>query len=168
MPESFTGTTAQAESDFAAEAAEESQREARGPDALFEAKGKIGEAWQYLLYLTATEVDRFKLKARKVIAAALLGIMALIIALAILAAAAGILLWSIAGAIAALFGWPTWAGGLLTGCLILALVFGGTFFGLRGWQAASFKATKVRYRARRQALRSRFREPIVPPVDPGP
>jgi hypothetical protein len=168
MPESFTASSAQPQTeDSPAGAASESGDAAKGPDALLEARNRVGEAWQYLVYLAAAEIDRFKLKIRKALMAAILGIMALVIALAILAAAAGILLWSIAGAIAALFGWPAWAGGLLTGFGILALVFTGTYFGLRAWQAASFRATKDRYKARRNALRARFGDPLEPPMDRG-
>jgi hypothetical protein len=134
---------------------------ARGPDAFAEAMQRLAEVREYASYLATAEIDKLKLKARRIAILAVAGIVAGILGLAILVSAAALLLQGVAGFIGDLVGRP-WAGAIITGGGILALVAIGSWLGLRAWQAASFKALQKRYEYRKQKQRTQFGHSIDP------
>jgi hypothetical protein len=142
---------------------DESTRDpAAGPDAFAEAMQRLGEVREYASYLAAAEIDKLKLKARRIVILAAAGIVAGILGLAILVSAAAILLQGIAGFIGELLGGRPWAGAIITGSGILALTALGAWLGLRAWQAASFKALQKRYEYRKQKQRTQFGQSVDP------
>src|SRR4051794_16556902 len=149
------GATAGSQSATAAESAPEDDP-AKGPDAFAEAMQRLGEVREYASYLAVAEIDKLKLKVRRIAVLAAAGIVAGILGLAILVSAAAILLQGIAGFIGELLGGRPWAGAIITGGGILALTALGAWLRLRAWQAATFKALQKRYEYRKQKQRGQF------------
>jgi hypothetical protein len=135
-----------------------------GPDALEEAMTRVAEAREYFAHLVAAEVDRFKLKVRRILLWTAAGVVALVLLLTVLVAAAFLLLSGIAGAIGNLLGHP-WIGDVIIGGGILLLAAGGVWFGLNRWQAAGFKVMKQRFEVRKQRQRVEFGRSVDPTDD---
>jgi hypothetical protein len=136
--------------------------EPKGPDAFAEALRRMGEAREYAGYLAAAQIDKFKLKLRRIAILAIAGIVAGILGLAILVSAAAILLQGVAGAIGELLGGRRWAGELITGGGILLLTALAAWLGLRMWQASAFKALQQRYARRKQKQRAQYGHSVDP------
>lgn len=137
-------------------------QDATGPDALQEALERVAEARENLVYLAAVELDRVKLKFRRLIIWAVVAVAALIVLLAILVSATALLLFGLADLIGAACGGRTWLGALIVGGGILLLVAGGVYGGAAGWNRSAFNAAKRRYQERKR----RQREQFSPRLDP--
>jgi hypothetical protein len=151
----------------ACEAADETDRastdgQPKGPDAFVEALRHLGEAREYAEYLAAAEIDKFKLKLRKIAVLAAAGVVAGILGLSILISAAAILLQGIAQMIGEALGGRFWAGALITGGGILVVTALAAWLGLRFWQAAAFKSLKSRYEYRKRKQRAQFGHSVDP------
>jgi hypothetical protein len=81
----------------------------------------IRELLDYLAYYLSVQADQFRLRVRRVILAAMLGIMALVAGLAFIVTAVAILLSGIAQGLGHLFGGHMWLGNLVTGLAVLCL-----------------------------------------------
>jgi hypothetical protein len=136
--------------------------EPSGPDALAEALRRVAEAREYLVYLLAAEIDRFKLRLRRAAMWAVVGITALVILLALLVAAAGLVLVGVAQWLGELMGGRMWLGSLLTGAGVLVLGAAAVAFGLWSWQRSAYEATRERFAARRRRQRGKFGRSVNP------
>jgi hypothetical protein len=142
-----------------------SQAEPTGPDALNEAMRRVAEAREYFVYLLAVELDRLKLRFRRILIWAAVGIAALFVLLAVLVSATALLLWGLADLIGSAFGGRTWVGALIIGGGILLAACGGMYGGIWGWNRSAFQAARKRYEARKQRQRHQFGHSVDPGDD---
>jgi hypothetical protein len=125
---------------------------------------RVAEAREYFGHLLAAEVDRFKLKVRRILLWTAAGVVALVLLLTVLVSAAFLLLSGIAAAIGNLLG-HLWIGDVIIGGGILLLAAGGAWFGLNRWRAAAFKAVKQWFEARKRRQRVEFGRSVDPSED---
>ncbi len=151
--------------DTGTESAVPPSQDATGPDALHEALQRVAEAREYLVYLAAVELDRLKLKFRRIIIWAAIAVAGLIVLLAVLVSAIALLLWGLADSIGAAFGGRTWIGALIIGGGILLLAGGTLYGGIWGWNRSAFNAAKQRYKERKRRQRERFGHSVDPKDD---
>ena len=123
----------------------------RGPEALEEALHRAGQAREEAVHLMAVEIDRVKLKVRKLLILAALACLAAFAVVAILFVAIALALFGLAELIGQAFGGRTWAGALVLGGGILLLTSSGLWGGIAWWNRSSFKATVQRYQTRRRS-----------------
>ena len=113
---------------------------AAGPDALAEAMRRLAEARTYAVYWGAAEFDRLKLRFRRIVMWAIVGIVAVVILCSLLVAAAFMLLFGVAAMLSAIFGWPTWAGCLLIGGGMLLLGVAAMLIDFWAWNREGFRS----------------------------
>ena len=99
------------------------------------------EASRYL----ATRVDLVKAKAARTAEGALVGGVALVVAVAVLATAAVLTITGIAGGLAHALDGNVWAGNLLTGVAVLALMAAGIAIRMGRKRAARLQRLAARY-----------------------
>ncbi len=138
---------------------------AAGPDALAEAMRRLAEARTYAVYWGAAEFDRLKLRFRRLVMWAIVGVVAVVILCALLVAAAFMLLFGVAAMIAAIFGWPTWAGCMLIGGGMLLLGVAAMLIDFWAWNREGFRAARERYKKFRQKQRKDFGRSLDPADD---
>jgi hypothetical protein len=154
-----------ANADTSPESATSQPQAATGPEALNDAVRRVAEAREDLVYLAAVEIDRWKLKMRRMIIWAAVGIAALIVFVAILISATALLLWGLADLIGKAFGDRTWVGALVVGGGILLLASGSMYGGIWSWNRSAFKAVKRRYELHKRSQRERFGHSVDPRDD---
>lgn len=138
---------------------------ATGPDAINEAMRRVAEAREYAVHLLSVELDRLKLKFRKLLIWAIVGIAALFVLVSILVSATALLLWGLADLIGSAFGGRSWVGALIIGGGILLLAGGGIYGGIWSWNRSAFQAAKQRYEARKRQQREKFGHSLDPQAD---
>jgi len=111
---------------------------------------------EYLALYVAAQADSFRLRVRKLVLAAVGGLLALLAGAAVVMAAAALIVRGIAGGLTRLLGGQAWAGDLLTGVLVLATVGLLTYFAMRGAVRASRQRTVNKYERRRDKQRTAF------------
>jgi membrane protein implicated in regulation of membrane protease activity len=141
------------------------QTDPTGPDALAEALRRVAEARETIVHLAAAEIDRFKLRFRRLAIWAIVGIVALVILLAILATATALLIWGLASLMVSLLGWPMWAGALAIGGGVLLIAVLALVLDLWAWNREAFKSARQRYENRKQVERNKFGRSIDPADD---
>jgi hypothetical protein len=117
---------------------------------------RLSELAEYVSYFISAKTDGIKLTLRNVAIYAALGIVGLIAAGAMVVSAVVLVCWGIALGLSALFGHHLWAGYLVTGVLILALIGGGTWIGLKKFTGSSRERLVKKYAARQHEQRSKF------------
>ena len=134
----------------------EAHDEARSPGAEFEAlKQRVEELGRYLSHYLAVKRDRLLRKAQRSLVL-LTGIaVAAVVVLAFLATAGVLLCVGIALAISTATG-SAWMGPLFTGLLVLLLLAGGTFWGMRRVDRLSLQRFAHKSQLRRAELRLRY------------
>jgi hypothetical protein len=143
----------------------DSPSEPRGPDALADALRRVGEAFEILSHLAAAELDRLKIRLRRLAMWAIVAAAAVVVLLAILVSATGLLLVGIAESITAVCGGRAWLGALITGGGVLLLGAAGLAIGLWSWQKSAFEAAKEKYAARKRRQRAKFGRSVDPVSD---
>jgi hypothetical protein len=96
------------------------------------------------------EADRVRLKVRRALIAAGLGALAAMVGLAVIITAVALALKGLADAIDAALGGTTWAGELIIGGSLLALLALGVWAGVRWLKHSHFERTKAKYERWRQ------------------
>jgi hypothetical protein len=138
-------------------AAEQSQpAEPTGPEALAEALRHVAEAREYFVHLLTAEIERFKLRLRKVAVWAVVGLIAIVLLLALLAAAVGLLLFGLAELVGSLLGGYVWLGAVVVGGGMLLIGILAAAWGLWAWQASANDAVRQRFAARKRRQQDRF------------
>jgi hypothetical protein len=117
---------------------------------------RLGELGEYVSYFISAKTDGIKLTLRNVAMYAALGIVGLLAAGAMVVSAVVLVCWGIALGLSALLGHHLWAGYLVTGVLILALIGGGTWFGLKKFTGSSRERLVKKYAARQHEQRRKF------------
>ena len=136
-----------------------------GPDALAAVFKQLAEAIEYLAYLLAAEVDRVKLKIRRLVVMAILGAIAGVAGLAFVGCTVWLLLSGIAGGVGALFGDRFWLGGIVTSLVILVVGAGAAWIFLRRRKSAGMKSARQRYEKRQAAQKTRFGREVEQTAD---
>lgn len=121
-------------------------------DAVAEAGALKGYAEQYL----AAKVDLAKLKARRVVMAIALGVIGLVAAAALVGVAVGMLMTGAAGGLGEAMGGRRWAGNLIVGGGVLALLGIGGWLALRMFTKSMTKTTMERYERKHDEQRRTF------------
>jgi uncharacterized membrane protein len=116
----------------------------------------LHELKEYASYYLAARTDLVRAKVRKLVVYAVLGIIAAIVAVTALVVAVVLVLHGIAGGLGELIANRPWAGSLVTGLVLLAIVFGSLKLIAPQWFAISRRKVKEKYDRRRQAQRERF------------
>lgn len=136
-----------------------------GPDALDEAIRHAAEAREYFVYWLAAEADRLKLRLRRALMWAIVGLAGLAILLAIVMTAAGLLLVGVAELIGSLLGERPWLGAIITGGGLLLIAALAIALGLWSWQKSAFEAVRHRFAARRRLQRAKFGRSVEEPSE---
>ncbi|HZZ27372.1 MAG TPA: hypothetical protein VFE46_05130 [Pirellulales bacterium] len=134
--------------------------EPTGPDALAQAFEHVAEAREYFTHFLAAEIERFKLRVRRVVIWAIAGLMGLVLLLALLVAAAGLLLRGLADFVGSLLGGHSWLGAVVVGGGLLLVGALAVAWGLWAWQASAFDAVRQRFAARKRRQQGRFGKSI--------
>jgi len=121
---------------------------------------RFSEVAEYISYYIAAKTDGIKLTLRNVAIFAALGVIGLIAGAALVATAVVLLCVGLAHALGALFGHHGWLGDMVAGLLLLGLVAGGVFFGLKMVGKGSRTATVKKYAARQQQQRAKFGQDV--------
>jgi len=116
----------------------------------------LHELKEYASYYFATRADLVRVKVRKLVVYAVLGIIAGITAVTSLIVAVVLVLLGIAGGLGELIAHRPWAGSLVTGSVLLAIAFGSLKLIAPQWFATSRRKVKEKYDRRRQTQRERF------------
>jgi Putative Actinobacterial Holin-X, holin superfamily III len=144
----------------------EPTHEPRGPDALADALHRVAEALDFLSHLAAAELDRLKLRLRRLAVWAIVAAAGIVVLLAVLVSATGLLLAGIAESVAQLCGGRMWLGALITGGGVLLLGAVALAIGLWSWQKSAFEATREKYSSRKRRERAKFGRSVDPESDP--
>ncbi len=129
---------------------------AGGPEALGRLQAQLEEMAEYARLYASARKDAIVAALRKVALLAAAGIVALLIVTATLVTAAVIALLGLAQLIGAALGDRLWAGYLITGFGLLALVALGLAVSIFAMQRRFHKQTLEKYARRHQAQRARF------------
>lgn len=116
----------------------------------------LNEFLEYAAYYLSARADLVKAKVRKVVLWTMAGLIAAVAGATALVVAVAMLLIGIAGGLGELMGNRPWAGYLVTGAALAAVVFGTLRLLLPQWLVQSRKQTKEKYDRRRQSQRTRF------------
>jgi hypothetical protein len=125
-------------------------------EAFAAASRHLRELQDYAGYFVAAKVDGIKLSLKNAGIYAGLGVVGLIAGGAFIVVAVVQFCYGIAGALGALFGGRQWVGELITGIVLLAGIFGGTYYVLKSMTNKSRKATVDKYEARKREQRSEY------------
>ena len=125
-------------------------------DAWRSAFAKFAELGEYANHYLSAKTDALKLSLRNAAVFAALGIVGLIVAAGFAVTAVVLLCIGIAQGISTMLGGHPWAGNLITGALLLALIGGGVAVGLGMLRKSSKKATVRKYELRQRDQRERF------------
>lgn len=117
---------------------------------------RFNELAEYVSYFIAAKVDSTKVTLRNVAMYAALGVIGLVAAGAMIVSAVVLLCWGIAMALSALFGHRPALGYSVTGILLLGLIAGGVWFGLKKFTGTSRERLVHKYVTRQQQQRSKF------------
>lgn len=120
----------------------------KSKEALRQALNEVQELKQYASQYLSAQADRFRLSVRKVIVAAVLGILALLVGISVVVVAVSLMLIGLSGAIATSLGGRVWAGHLIVGGGVLLVLALGSWLGVRMFFASSRTSTIKRYESR--------------------
>ncbi len=129
-------------------------------EAFHHAQMRLSELAEYVSYFISAKVDGIKLTMRNVAIFAALGVVGLIAAGAMVVSSVVLVCYGIARGLAVLFGGRVWLGDLVTGILLLALIAGGAYFGLKSIGKSSRERTAKKYAARQQQQRAKFGQDV--------
>ncbi|HYO07571.1 MAG TPA: hypothetical protein VER17_01240 [Tepidisphaeraceae bacterium] len=121
---------------------------------------RLSELSEYISYFISAKTDGIKLTLRNVAIFAALGLVGLIAGGAMVVTAVVMVCVGIATGLGRLFNYHYWAGSLLTGLLLLGLVAGGIYFGLKTIGKSSRTATVKKYAARQQQQRAKYGQDV--------
>jgi hypothetical protein len=125
-------------------------------EALGAAFGKLRELREYFAYYLAAKRDLLKLTLRQTAIRAAIGLVGLIALTAIVVTASVLLCVGLAQLVSTWCGGRAWAGNLVVGVLLLALLAGGMIFGARYLSGMWRKQTVQNYELRRKRQRADF------------
>ena len=125
-------------------------------DALRDAANAFAELKDYVSYYLAAKSDSIKVTLRNVGLYAGLGIVGLIAAGTFVAMACALLCLGIAYGLTALFHGHAWLAYLVTGIVLLGVIFGGAWIGLSAITRSSRQRTVKKYEQWQQQQRARF------------
>jgi hypothetical protein len=126
------------------------------PNPLAGLLSNLAELREYAALYLATHADSVKLSARQAVLKAAVGVIGLVAAVAIVATAGVLLVTGMANGIALLLGDRLWAGQLITAVVILSVLAGGAYAGLRIVLKSSRNRTVEKYERRHQQQRAAF------------
>jgi len=153
-------TTSYASGDFGRLGAEQVTDDQKPGEAFKSVVNRFSELAEYISYYISAKTDGMKLTLRNVAIFAALGVVGLIAGGALVATAVVLLCVGLAHALGSLFGHIGWLGDIVAGIVLLALVAGGMFFGLRMISKGSRTATVKKYAARQQQQRAKFGQDV--------
>jgi hypothetical protein len=153
-------TTSYASGDFGRLGAEPVTDDQKPGEAFKSVANRFSELAEYISYYISAKTDGIKLSLRNVAIFAALGVVGLVAGGALVATAVVLLCVGLAHALGALFGHIGWLGDIVAGIVLLALVAGGVYFGLRMVGKGSRTATVKKYAARQQQQRAKFGQDV--------
>lgn len=127
-----------------------------GADAVKRLAEHFAELREYASHLAAAKADRFKLRIRGLMAAAVLGMVGLLIAFAVTLISVWLVLTGISGGLGELLEDRQWLANLITGGVFLVFLIVSMLVGLGRWKAASQRATTEKYEQRKRIQQSKF------------
>lgn len=117
---------------------------------------QFGELREYATHYLSSRADMLRLRARRIGVTLVLGVVGGILAVVALSTAVVYVLRGVAGGVGELLGGRVWAGDLLTGLGILAMVAAAAYISLPRWMNTSRRKTVEKYELRRQKQRVAF------------
>jgi hypothetical protein len=126
------------------------------PDAFKAAASRFPEVAAYLRQYFSARFDLAKLKVRRIILYAALGIVGLIALTALITTLVVMLCTGLAGWIAAGLNGRVWAGNLIVSVGLIAIVVGGTWLALKLMDKRRLKQAIQRYEQRQRIQRDKF------------
>jgi len=138
---------------------QEAQQQENEPDPAGALRGVgslVGELRDYFGHYISARTDAIKLSLRNVAIFAVLGMLGLIAGAALITTAVVQLCLGLAQALAHLLGDRMWAGNLIVGALLLALIGIGAVVGLKIISSSSRKRTVAKYELRQHQQREQF------------
>ncbi|HWP40085.1 MAG TPA: hypothetical protein VNL70_04110 [Tepidisphaeraceae bacterium] len=140
--------------------ADPADRPEQPTQAMRQAIAQLMEAREYALYFLAAKLDACKLSVRKALIWMAVGAIALLVGAAILVTASALAVLGLAHAVAILLGGQAgprlWAGNLIVGSLLIAVVALGVWLSITRLLERSRKQTVDRYERRLQRQRINF------------
>jgi hypothetical protein len=146
----------QVETDARHETAAPDPRDLPPPQAVKTAFEQLGELKAYLAYYLAAKADSMRLTLRRAGIFAALGLVGLFALGALVVTAVVLVCGGIAQLLTVAFGGRAWAGNLVTGTVVLALLGLGIWLGLRRVTQGSRERTVKNYELRRKRQRADF------------
>ena len=125
-------------------------------EAFHRIRDDLAELKEYAQYYLAAKADGIKQTIRRLGLYAALGVLALIAGGAIIATAAGLLIVGFAEVLTRLFGGRTWAGDLVAGIVVLAIVAGAAWYMMKKLTGTWRTLTIQKYEQRKQSQREQF------------
>lgn len=125
-------------------------------DSVREAFAKLAELHAYAREYLDAKSDQFRLRIRHAILLGSVLVLVLLAVAASLTVAVVLVFAGLAEAVAALLGGRMWAGNLIVGGGMLALVIFATAFGLKTFRKGNKQATVAKYELTRRQQRERF------------
>ena len=121
-----------------------------------EAIRALGELRAYIGYYVSSRLDQFKLTVRSLVIGVALGVVALIALAAVVVVGVVQVLGGIAGGIGQIFPNHAWIGSLITGLIVLVVVFFGVRWGIGFIGRMSRAALVAKYEAFKKAQHEQF------------
>lgn len=116
----------------------------------------IAEVREYAAHFFAARKDAARLKLRRVLVLAALGVVAALAFVTLVSAALVILLLGLAQGLGEMLGGRAWLGQVIAGAGVLVLVTAAIAVGLAALRRASFRRTVARYELRQARQRAAF------------
>lgn len=140
-----------------------SEGEKTASAAFRDAAVRLAEVREYVSFYIATKTDALKLTVRKAIFFAVVGILALLVAAGAVVTAVVMLLSGLARGLGAALGGRLWAGDLIVGFGVLAIIAVGAWIGASAMTGASRRRTVEKYESRKRDQRTRFGHDVEQP-----